>query len=90
MAVDTVDNYLTFNGTNWTTPTPISGAGGGLAQVSCYNSSFCGTFDNNGDAFIYKSGAWSAATSLAGANGLRGISCTSSSTCLAVGGSGAC
>ena len=48
MAIDSVGNYLIYNGSSWSAASPISGLSD-LNSVFCTDSSFCIVVDNSGN-----------------------------------------
>jgi len=55
-----------------------------LVQVSCPTTTWCTAVDQNGNAFTYSNGSWSAATHVSGAIEFDGVSCATTTFCMAV------
>ena len=51
-AVDHFGNYLTYNGSAWSTPTLLDLLGN-LNAVSCFSGTSCVAVDSNGNAFLF-------------------------------------
>lgn len=65
---------------------PLIDQGGYLTEVSCSSSSFCMAIDLGGHAVVFANGTWSNPITLTTDKyGLRGLSCTQSDFCVAVG-----
>jgi hypothetical protein len=85
-AVDNGGNYLTFNGTTWTTPAHFDATTAFPDAVSCApgSSTFCVAVDADGNAFTFNGTTWSAADPIDSGDGLDSVSCPTSSFCVAV------
>jgi len=83
MAVDSVGDVLSYDGSTWSSPTLID-PGAALASVSCTSSSFCVAVDESGNALDYHGTSWSAPVSVDPPL-LLSVSCASPSFCVAVG-----
>ncbi|MHB8263478.1 MAG: protease pro-enzyme activation domain-containing protein [Acidimicrobiales bacterium] len=72
-------------GGSWSAPKKIDSNDG--LYVSCTSSSFCAVVDESGDALTWNGSSWSNPVSIDSANagGLYGVSCTSTTFCMAVG-----
>ena len=84
MMGDTAGRVTRFNGSTWSVPVTID-PGLGLRSMSCPTSSFCAVTDDFGNVLTWHGSSWSAPVALGfGAD----VSCTSASSCLAVGSDG--
>jgi RHS repeat-associated protein len=77
MAVDDNGNYVTYNGSTWTSPVGIDA--NWLVGVSCTSATFCAAVDNAGSALTYSSGTWTTTTGVL-TEPFAAISCVST-TC---------
>jgi hypothetical protein len=84
MAVDIHSNSFAYDGTAWTS-NPVAADGDRLAGVSCVSRQFCVTV--GGDLiYTYNGTDWAVAnTDLIGRSELDAVSCSSPTSCLAVG-----
>jgi hypothetical protein len=90
MAVDAAGNALTSDGTAWSAPSRIDSGlqtrdGSGFRAVACASASFCVALEPT-RAFVYRDGSWSGPTDLADAQSLAGLSCPTTTYCVAVDG----
>ncbi len=83
VAVDSVGNYLEFNGTSWSKPINIDGSGVIMA-VSCVSTSFCMAVDNVGNAIEFNGTGLDVHFKIDGSNIINSVSCVSTSFCMAV------
>lgn len=82
MAVDDQGNAIAYDGHAWSTPTAVGPPSTHFWQVSCGSPSLCvATEYESGRVFMYRSGRWTSAT--IGAS-VYGVSCASSSFCVAI------
>ncbi len=93
VAVDSVGNVLTYDGSNWSSPTRIDPPRvvdgveypKPLTAVSCASTSFCMAVDEEGEALTYNGGGWSAPREAASeTDELVSVSCPSESFCVTV------
>lgn len=77
--------YLTYDGSSWSSGTPIPGVLG-LSSLSCAEERFCMALDANGDAWLYDGGSW--AETATPAEGLASVSCPSRGFCVGGGARG--
>jgi hypothetical protein len=95
LAIDFENQYLTFNGVDWTAPAP-TGLTGYPGLVSCSSPTFCLALFRqvdglSGPSEIYRNGVWSTGPPLTLATYYdhpADLSCASPSFCVAVGGGG--
>lgn len=71
-----------WNGTSWTL---VTVPGGPLTSVSCTSVSFCMAAGADGHVDTWNGTSWAAQPTAAGLISLSGVSCTSSTSCEAVG-----
>jgi hypothetical protein len=87
VTVDRMGDFLTYNGSSWSSPDEIDQ--NALYSVSCPTASFCAAVDGNGKALTYKGSSWSKPVSVdANKGGLGLISCPSARFCAALDGNG--
>ena len=87
ITVDRMGDFLTYNGSSWSSPDEIDQ--NGLYSVSCPTASFCAAVDGKGNALTYKGSSWSSPDSIdPKGDGLRSVSCPSASFCVAMDQSG--
>jgi hypothetical protein len=90
VAVDASGNAVVYNGLQWSSPTPIDSAlesphlGIASPTVSCISPGFCVAVDGLGNAMIFNGTAWSSPLKVSPTE-LEGVSCVSSTFCMAVG-----
>jgi hypothetical protein len=82
VAVDLSGHAYTYNGAKWISVAKISPLG--LDAVSCGATYFCVASDLFGGAYIYNGSKWLKSTVSSGQGALRGLSCASASSCVAV------
>ena len=85
VAVDDAARYFTFDGSDWSAPTTVTGAYGGLSGISCVSTTFCMAVDGTGHAMAFNGSSWTAPVSV-DPNELTGISCASQTFCAATDG----
>jgi RHS repeat-associated protein len=80
-------DYMTFNGTSWSTPAPMysNGQSYNMMSVSCVSPTLCDATDGNGGVDNYNGSSWTRTLVFQSGN-KTAISCTSGSFCMAVGG----
>ncbi len=84
VAIDDNGNATTYDGTSWTSPTPID-TRIRLSDVSCPTTAFCMAVDDSGYAVAFDGSDWSAPV-LVDPNGRpSAVSCASASFCASVG-----
>lgn len=76
----------TFNGSAWTTPTPLHSGQGNYPLVACPSALSCmevDNYDNHGDEEVttYANGSWTSPTSVTQGNRLTTASCVRGGTC---------
>ncbi|MDX6229850.1 MAG: hypothetical protein QOI76_3240 [Frankiales bacterium] len=87
-AVDHFGYVMTYNGSSWSRPTLVDpGDAGGPRFVSCPSASFCAVMRSAG-VVTYNGASWSSSTALGIGPIVYGISCASSTFCVAEGVSG--
>ena len=62
ITVDRMGDFLTYNGSSWSSPDEIDQ--NGLYSVSCPTASFCAAVDGKGNALTYKGSSWSSPDSI--------------------------
>jgi hypothetical protein len=90
-AVDQAGNAVTFNGTSWSSPVAVDATRNALTAVSCTSASFCVAGDGGGNGFSYDGSTWSGpvvVNHVSNSEDIGGMSCPSSSFCIAVGENG--
>ena len=84
VAVDAAGNYVSYNGTTWSTPAATgAGAFTSRTSVSCSSSSFCAAVSASGSAVEFDGTTWGAPSSI-DTNSVSAISCPSDGSCTAV------
>jgi len=76
------ETAFTYDGSVWSTGTPVSGSP--LARVSCPTTMWCLAVDVAGNAWVDTDGQWSTSATSLDPDGLVLASCSSPSLCLAV------
>ncbi len=85
VAVDLNGDTSTYNGTSWSSPTPVDPDGGGFSSVSCVTAQFCAAVDYSGNALTYNGTSWSAPVLIdQTVSALVSVSCASNNFCVAV------
>lgn len=81
-AVDATGRALTFNGSAWSAPVPVSGAG--FTSVSCAAATACTAFDVQGRAWRRSGSAWTGPVKVLPADGTASVSCPTTTSCTAL------
>lgn len=86
VAADRTGAVDTYNGSAWTAPQQVDGTNS-MTAIACPTSTFCVATDAAGNYVIMNNGVWGSPTAFAATNSpvMQGVSCSSSSFCLAVG-----
>jgi hypothetical protein len=85
VAGDGRGNAFVYNGTKWSSPTPVGVMG--FAQISCSTRTLCGALDLiGGHALFFNGSAWSTPAPIPGSSQPMSISCRSSDFCMALDG----
>lgn len=89
VAGDWDGNGFTYNGTGWSGAKAIDPSGNVINWVDCLSSTFCAAVDSVGNELLYNGSYWSGAPNIdpsvaSGTFNLYGVSCPSTSLCVAV------
>lgn len=88
VAVSASGDYVAYNGAGWSLPQAIDAGGDGFVAISCPTAAFCMALDYRGRSLTYNGSTWSSpANTSVGGNG--GVSCPTSTFCIAVAGGAA-
>lgn len=90
VAVDAADDAYRFDGSTWSSPTPLGGQPGlgATPALSCPSASFCvAVVAGTGSVVSWNGATWSAPVAVAGTT-LQGVSCVGSHFCATVDGVG--
>ncbi|HUY86566.1 MAG TPA: Ig-like domain-containing protein, partial [Acidimicrobiales bacterium] len=86
VAVDNIDDSVTFNGSTWSTQTNLEPIA--MSSDSCVSAAFCMAVDHAGNVLSYNGTTWSAPASIDATHAIDSVSCVSTSFCVAVDGRG--
>ncbi|MHB2023689.1 MAG: hypothetical protein ACYCO3_10215, partial [Mycobacteriales bacterium] len=90
MAVDSSGQALSFNGSSWSSPVPVTSASGtsgpALTSVSCPTTSMCVAVDAAGGSWFWSGSSWTTTRASVGPGNTRvsAVSCPSASVCAAL------
>jgi RHS repeat-associated protein len=86
MAVDNDGLYLTYNGSTWSTATPITTSYGShvVESVSCVSLSDCVAVDNDGNGMNWNGSGWTVESGMDSTRVINAVSCATANFCMAV------